>query len=177
MGRLQNIIFLLIVGLAPAAHAGWGLSLATGGFQGAESAGAIRDWNGRHALEFGLGRYSYDGNNEAQVNFGYRYTPFTLHYKGAGWSPLGMGVTAVYALNQSEYFTKSPSKYPGQGYYEQTGIRLGLEASTQVMGWNDRIRLLYKVVFMDTGITTLINNDGKHIENFFSSGLALQFFF
>ncbi|MGE0526845.1 MAG: hypothetical protein AB7P49_07270 [Bdellovibrionales bacterium] len=158
-------------------HAEWGVGLGTGGFQGEKAVAVVKDWSRRHAIEFGIGEFPLAGEQEYQLNLGYRFTPWQVRYYDVAWSPLGVGVVALYALDQDEYFVESPDKYPSPDYYEQTGLRLGVEVSTQMMAWADRVRLLYKVVLLDTGITSYINNDGKYAENFYSSGLFIEFFF
>lgn len=180
MGRLQTlnlILFALLTVFSTAANADWGLGVATGGFQGRTSTAVIWDWKRTHTIEFGVGEYSLDEKRKTQFNLSYRYTPFEVQWRQFTWAPTSIGLILIYANDEKRYFTQGPSKYPDEDYYDETGIRPGLEWSTQVTTLDGQIRLLYKIVLMDTGVVALINNDSKYAEYFYSSGLALQYFF
>ncbi len=179
MAPIQKLILLTAVGLfSVGAHgADWGVAIGTMGFQGERHAAVAVDWWKTHAVELGFGRYRYQDERKTQVNLLYRFTPATVQFYEQTWAPVSVGLMAVYAPDQENYFLRSPGKYPEDGYYEQTGIRLGLELSTQLMFWNDRLRVLYSVSLMDTGVAAWINNDHRYIRHFLSSGLSLRFFF
>lgn len=146
------------------------------GFQGAWSAGLIYDFNPAHRMEFLLGEYSVANEREYQVDLGYMYTPWRAHFGDVGWAPVQVGAVAMYALN-GDYFAVSPSKYPEPGYYEQTALRLGLRAGTEIATLGDRLRLGYEVVFLDSGVTAAFNNATKDLEYFMSAGLKLSYRF
>lgn len=154
----------------------WGVALNTGGFQGTYSAAAAYDWSRTHEVELGAGRFLFAGKEETQINFGYRYTPYVLQMQDFGWAPVSLGLTLNYALNQDDYFVRNPGKYPDPDYYEQTGIRAGLELSTQAM-YGKNWRVLYKVVMIDSGLIAVVNNDSGYAKNFLSAGISLQYFF
>jgi len=177
MGQLQNCTLTFILSLCVPAFAEWGLVVGAAGFQGTASAGIVYEWSGKHAIECTMGSFQMGGRNETQINAGYRYTPFHIRFQKLTWAPLSLGTLVIYAVNQRDYFTKSPSKYPAAGYYEQTGLRLGAEVTTQLHAWAGRARFLYKLILMDSGAIALYNNDGRYAENFLATGLSLQYFF
>ncbi len=177
MARLQTFIVSALVFIAPFAYAGqWGLALGTGAFQGTYSMAAAYDWSQTHQVELGLGRFPFAGRDEIQINFGYRYVPYAFELGDLSLVPFALGLTLNYALNQDDYFVRNPGKYPDPDYYEQTGIRAGVELSSQVMYRGDW-RLLYKVVLIDSGAIAIVNNDSSYAENFLSAGLSFQYFF
>lgn len=177
MGRLQRSIAFWLLALSFSANADFGLLVGTGGLQGKVSGGVVYGFAENHSLMLSAGQYSLNGGHGTQLNFGYRYLPWHLEYGDFGWSPVGVGLVSLYALDRDDYFTKSPSKYPSEGYYEQTGLRFGLEFSSEGYALNRSVRLLYKFILLDSAIVALVNNDGKYAQYFYSAGLELQYRF
>lgn len=159
-------------------QADWKGTLNQSGFFGTYSAGAIYEWKDQHQVEFSLGSYPFDGVNYGQTNFAYRYSPWKVFVSPeVQWQPAHFGIFMIHSWDQSQYFIESPSKYPYEGYYDQTALRFGFEWATSWNFQSQKWAAVYALRLLDGGLIAWHNNSPENINFFVSSGISLQYKF
>jgi hypothetical protein len=118
--------------------------------------------------------YSNGGDTDYQSNFAYRYSPWRILWNEIVWKPVQVGIFALYSWDQSNYFLKSPNKYPSGDYYEQTAFRWGIEFGSQIGFWLDRWAIGYSVRITDAGVIALYNNTERDLQYSSSSGVRVE---
>lgn len=159
------------------ASAKWAAELATSGFMGTLSAGPVYEWAGRHHVAMTIGAYQNGENRYGQLNTAYRYARWRFERPDILWKPLHIGLFTLYSLDQKRFFVKSPSRYPEDGYYEQTALRGGLEIGTTILFVKSKIGLASYLRVLDNGVIALLNNVHRDLQYYSSSGVALQYQF
>lgn len=155
----------------------WAGKVERAGFFGATSIGGGYEWYKRHAAELSVGSYGNDGIIYYQVNIAYRYTPWRILWKDKSWRPIQAEIFGMHSLDQKNYFSKSPKKYPTERYYEQTALRWGVGTGTAFGFLNETLILGYSVRLTDAGLVALYNNTQRDLQYTSSSGLRLEYRF
>ena len=159
------------------AGASWSAEVAHAGFMGTVSAGPIYDFNSDHAAAFSIGSYQNGPNHYAQLNLAYRYSRWQYDRPKVFWKPLHIGLFLLYSTDQQRFFTKSPSKYPEDGYYEETALRGGVELGSTVLLRHSRLGFAMYMRILDNGIVATLNNVYRDLQYYTSTGLGLQYQF
>jgi hypothetical protein len=173
---MVKIVFFVFIGF-PAARAQWGLVYQEHGYMGETAVGGIYSWNDQHSVELSLGRYFSGGNENHQINFGYRWSPWKVQISKLRWAPVQVGVFALATLNEKEYFTESPTVFPSEDYYDQTAVRTALQLSSTLYFAGGQAAVVYHLSILENGLIAMYNNNWQNLKYFWSSGLGLQFFF
>lgn len=174
----QFLSFILICCIDSLSLANWKGTLNHSGFFGAYSAGAIYEWRDRHQVELSFGAYPYDNVDYGQTNFAYRYSPWKMSLSSqVQWQPAYFGIFLVHSWDQSHYFMKSPSKYPYEGYYDETALRPGFEWATSFGFQPQKLEIVYSLRIVDGGLIAWHNNSSDDMKFFVSSGVSLQYRF
>lgn len=126
------IVSAFIILSSASSHAQWGAITQYAGFLGKYAVGPTYDFNDRHMASYLLGGYQIDKNYYYQSSLLYRYSRWTEALGDYNWRPLQIGLFMTYAMNNTRFFTRSPSIYPAKNYYEQTKLRYGVEVGTDI---------------------------------------------
>lgn len=159
------------------AQADWRLSFERAGFFGSYSGGFGYQWDQRHSTDLTLGVYSNDGVKYNQINFSYRYSRWTIPWENKNWIPAQVGVFTVRTLDRHNYFVRSPSEYPTDGYYDATAFRWGFLYGMALEFPDSHFSVAYFVKILDNGIVALYNNSNMDLQYYISSGIGFQYIF
>lgn len=169
--------YLFVFLLSFSAKADWRLIFERAGFLGAYSGGFSYQWNERHATDLSLGSYSNDGVKYYQTNISYRYSRWSVPWENRNWIPIQIGVFTIRSLDKHNYFVKSPSEYPSDGYYDATAFRWGLLYGTALEFPESHFGIAYYIKILDNGIIALYNNSQMDLQYYISSGIGLHYIF
>jgi hypothetical protein len=152
-------------------------TVGTSGFFGKKYVGISYELDSIHQFESVLGHYSKSSNPGFQINLSYRYSIWNIPWKNKIWKPATLGVNAMYALDQKNYFVESPDKYPSDDYYEQTGLRGAVEFGSSMIFLHSNLELIYYLRFLDNGLVAFYNNNRRDLQYYTSSGIGLSYHF
>lgn len=153
------------------------VSVATGGYFGMASLGALYQPNSHNELELSAGLYHAGLTDYTQFNFAYRYAHWQLPWEDRLWTPIVAGIFVVYSVDPKNFFSESPDKYPSPGYYDQTQYRWGVEAASKLALSQSRYEIAYWFRIIDIGLVAIYNNAHRDLQYFVSSGFSLRYRF
>lgn len=171
------IVSAFIILSSASSHAQWGAITQYAGFLGKYAVGPTYDFNDRHMASYLLGGYQIDKNYYYQSSLLYRYSRWTEALGDYNWRPLQIGLFMTYAMNNTRFFTRSPSIYPAKNYYEQTKLRYGVEVGTDIAFKKYPLNIGIYMRWLDVGLVALFNNQQRDQQFYFSSAVSLQYKF
>ncbi|MGE4130394.1 MAG: hypothetical protein AB7F86_02085 [Bdellovibrionales bacterium] len=100
-----------------------------------------------------------------------------MNFTSFSLAPIRIGILSLYAADRDNFFVSDQAKYPAPNYYEQTGLRLGLHAGLEMATFEDRLRVIYELVFLDSGVVASMNNSVREANYYLGSGMKVKFYF
>lgn len=177
MVHAQTLILFLILAFSNSrAHAEWHLIFERAGFMGSYSLGVSYEWE-KHAADLSIGAYSNEGVKYYQSNIAYRYSHWEVPWENRIWIPVQIGVFTVRSLDRKNYFVKSPSEYPSDGYYDATAFRWGFLYGTAIEFPESHFSVAYYIKVLDNGLIALYNNSRMDLQYYISSGIGIHYIF
>jgi hypothetical protein len=176
MVSIKRILIIIALLWGQAGLGEWGIKIESGGYLGNFALGGIYSWQKDHAVEASIGEYEAAGKKHYQMNLGYRWSPWKTQTSSVVWAPLHFGFFLIGSLDQSQFFTELGDTYPDD-YYDENAIRAALQLGSSLFFNRGKLAVVYYLTVLENGIIAIYNNDWKNLTHFWSSGLALQYFF